>query len=372
MVRQLTGLPETLRKRLLPLDRTLETLETPAVLVDAAIADDNLRRWQARCARAGLANRPHIKTHRSVAWALRQIELGAAGITVQTVGEGEVMADAGIADILIATNTLGVAKLARFGALAARCDLASVADSRVVVDALADAARAAGARIRVLIECDTGGGRCGLSDPDDIVALARHVAALDGVAFGGLMTYPAAGRRQQSVQVLEAAIAALRAAGLDPRVVTTGGSPDMWSDEGLAPVTEYRAGTYIYYDRSLVSRGAATPEQCALTVLATVVSRPTADRAIVDAGSKALTSDLLGQEGYGLVLEYPQAVIHQLNEEHGLIDVSRCATAPRVGERVRILPNHACVVANLFDTVALVADGRLLGALAVDARGRSA
>ena len=358
--------------RILPLDRTLDTLETPAVLIDARIADANLRRWQQRCDAAGIANRPHIKTHRSVGWALRQVELGAAGITVQTVGEGEVMADAGIADILLTTNTLGAAKLARFGALAARCNLASVADSAMVVDAVAGAAHAHGAQVRILIECDTGGGRCGLADPDAIVALARHIGSVAGASFGGLMTYPAAGRRRQSGEALEAAIAALRAAGIEPAVVTTGGSPDMWSDEGLSPVTEYRAGTYIYNDRSLVSRAAATLDRCAMTVLATVVSRPTPDRAIVDAGSKALTSDLLGQEGYGMVIEHPEAVLYQLNEEHGLMDVSRCAVKPQVGDRVRILPNHTCVVANLVDAVAIVADGRLLGALPVDARGRSA
>ncbi|WP_235911900.1 alanine racemase [Mesorhizobium xinjiangense] len=365
-------LPQSLRSRLQPADRTIDTLETPAVLIDAPIADANLRRWQDRCARAGIANRPHIKTHRSVAWALRQMELGAGGITVQTVGEGEVMADAGITDILLATNTLGEAKLARLGALAARCDLAAVADSAAVVDAVAGTARAAGSTLRVFVECDTGGARCGLSDPSEIAALASRIAGTDGLTFGGLMTYPAAGLRAQSRDALEKAIAAIRAAGLDVPVVTTGGSPDMWSDEGLAPVSEYRAGTYIYNDRSLLARGTAALDECAMTVLATIVSRPTADRAIIDAGSKALTSDLLGLDGYGMVLEHPQAVLYQLNEEHGLLDVSRCTTPPRVGERVRVLPNHACVVANLVDRVMIVSEGRLLGALAVDARGRSA
>ena len=154
-------------------------------------------------------------------------------------------------------------------------------------------------------------------------------------------------------------------------IITSGGSPDMWKDEGLAPVTEYRAGTYIYNDRALLSRGTATLDQCAMTVLATVVSRPTADRAIVDAGSKALTSDLLGLDGYGMILEHPEAVIYQLNEEHGLVDVSKCATKPEVGDRVRILPTHTCVVSNWFDRMFVISDGRLAGALPVDARGKS-
>ena len=367
----MTDLPDILQKHLLPLEQTLETLETPAVLIDAGIADSNLVRWQARCDRAGLANRPHIKTHRSVAWAQRQLKLGAKGITVQTVGEAEVMVDAGINDIFLTTIVLGPAKLARLGALARRCCLAVVADSAQVVDAIAATVRQADAQITVLVECDTGAGRCGLTDPVAIVTLAQRIAGSQGLRFGGLMTYPAAGKRQDSAGVLNAAIAACQAAGVPVPVVSSGGSPDMWSDEGLEPVTEYRAGTYIYNDRALVSYGAATLDQCAMTVLATVVSRPTADRAIIDAGSKALTSDLLGLDGYGMVIEHPEARIYQLNEEHGLLDVSRCAAPPAIGDRIHVLPNHTCVVANLFDRLYIVAGSQLLGALPVDARGRS-
>jgi D-serine deaminase-like pyridoxal phosphate-dependent protein len=367
----MTGLPEPLRSRLQPLDRTLDTLETPAVLIDADVADANLVRWQQRCDRAGIANRPHIKTHRSVAWALRQLELGAKGVTVQTVGEAEIMADAGISDVFLATNVLGEAKLARLGAVAGRCNLALVADSAEIVDAVTAAARAAEATITVLVECDTGGGRCGLADPAAISELALRIAGSEGLRFGGLMTYPAAGKRLQTEQALQAAIAACSAAGLTVPAVSSGGSPDMWKNDGLEPLTEYRAGTYIYNDRALLSRGTATLDQCAMTVLGTVVSRPAPGRAIIDAGSKALTSDLLGLDGYGLVLEYPDAVIYQLNEEHGLLDVSRCAAPPTVGDRVHVLPNHTCVVSNLFDRLFIVSGGRLQGALPVEARGKS-
>lgn len=364
-------LPAPLAAALQPLERTLETLETPAVLVDAEVADANLRRWQARCDAAGLINRPHIKTHRSIAWARRQIELGARGITVQTVGEAEVMAAAGITDLFLTTNVLGPAKLDRLAAVARHGSLAVVADSAAVVEGIAGAARSAGRSIRVFVECDTGARRCGLAEPDAIGGLATVIAGTEGVIFGGLMTYPAAGQRLQSAERLEAARAACLARGLEVPVITSGGSPDMWSDEGLAPLTEYRAGTYIYNDRSLVAGGVATIEQCALTVLATVVSRPAPDRAILDAGSKSLTSDLLGLDGHGLVLAYPDARLYGLSEEHGHLDVSKCAKGPQVGERLRILPNHACVVSNLFDRVFLTAGDRLLGALPVDARGRS-
>ena len=281
------------------------------------------------------------------------------------------MADAGIRDLFLTTMTFGPAKLARLAGVAKHSSLSVVADSRDAVDAIAGVAKSAGATIRVLVECETGGGRCGVTEPRDIADLARYIAGREGLAFGGLMTYPAAGKRAQGEQAFQAAIAACKAAGLDAPVVSSGGSPDMWKDEGLAPVTEYRAGTYIYNDRALLSRGTAGIDQCAMTVLATVVSRPTPDRAIVDAGSKALTSDLLGLQGHGMLLEHPEAVIYQLNEEHGLIDVSKCATKPSVGDRVHILPNHTCVVSNLFDRMFVVSGGKLAGALPVEARGRS-
>lgn len=367
----MTKLPEAVQTRLQPLDRTLDTLETPAVLIAADVADANLVRWQERCDKAGFANRPHIKTHRSVAWALRQIELGAKGITVQTVGEAEVMADAGITDLFLTTMTLGSAKLARLGAVAKRADLAVVADNRDAVDAVAGAAKHAGAPITVFVECESGAGRCGLADPAEIAALATYIASREGLRFGGLMTYPAAGKRARGEELFKAAVAACEADGLEVPAISSGGSPDMWLDEGLSQVTEYRAGTYIYNDRALLSRGTASLDRCAMTVLATVVSRPTPDRAIIDAGSKALTSDLLGLNGHGMVLEHPEAVIYQLNEEHGLVDVSNCATKPNVGDRLHILPNHTCVVSNLFDNMFVVSGGALVGALPVEARGKS-
>jgi len=367
----MTKLPKAVEARLQPLDRTLDTLETPAVLIDADVADANLVRWQDRCDKAGLANRPHIKTHRSVAWALRQVELGAKGITVQTVGEAEVMADAGITDLFLTTMTLGPSKLARLGAVAKRTNLAVVADSRETVDAIAGVAQQAETAITVLVECETGAGRCGLSDPAAIAELAKYIAGRNALRFGGLMTYPAAGKRAVGEALFKAAIEACEAAGVKVPAISSGGSPDMWKDEGLAQVTEYRAGTYIYNDRALLSRDTASLDQCAMTVLATVVSRPTPDRAIIDAGSKALTSDLLGLNGHGMLLEHPEAVIKQLNEEHGIIDVSLCATKPKVGDRVHILPNHTCVVSNLFDRMFLVSGCKLVGALPVEARGKS-
>ena len=248
------------------------------------------------------------------------------------------MVDAGIKDIFLTTMTFGPGKLDRLAEVARHCQLSVVADSVRAVDEVLVAARKANSEISILIECDTGAARCGLRDPNAICKLAQYIIDLDGLHFGGLMTYPAAGKRQFSCEVLEAAIAACTGAGIAVETVTSGGSPDMWSKEGLIPVTEYRAGTYIYNDRALLTYGTATLNQCAMVVMTTVVSKPAPDRAIIDAGSKALTSDLIGLNGYGYVIEYPDAVIYQVNEEHGYLDISKCGDRPTVGERIAYCP----------------------------------
>ncbi|MFN4140795.1 MAG: D-TA family PLP-dependent enzyme, partial [Aestuariivirga sp.] len=168
---------------------------------------------------------------------------------------------------------------------------------------------------------------------------------------------------------LDAAREGLGRTGLDVPEVSTGGSPDMWKDEGLAHVSEYRAGTYIYFDRMQVAAGSAAPEDCALSVLATVVSVPTGERAMIDAGSKALTSDLLGLEGYGEVRALSGARVYNMSEEHGFLDISRLNDKPKVGDLVRITPNHVCPVTNLYDKVVFVRGNEVLGAVKVDARG---
>jgi D-serine deaminase-like pyridoxal phosphate-dependent protein len=348
----------------------LASLETPVVLIDVDRADANLRRAQAYADAHGLRLRPHIKTHKLPYFAHRQIELGAVGITCQKLGEAEVMADAGIPDIFLPYNILGAQKLARLAALARRTRLSVTADSETTVEGLASAFAHAPSRLPVLVECDTGLGRCGVQTPQAALALAKRIDAAPGLTFGGLMTYPAAGKVAANEAWLAAAKALAADAGLPPSVVSNGGTPDLWRAHEVVSATEHRPGTYIYLDRFQVGRGVGALADCALTILATVVSPPTPDRAIVDAGSKTLTSDTLGLDGFGLVLDYPDAVIRSLSEEHGTIDLSACASRPSIGERVRIVPNHACVVSNLFDSVVFVADGQPTERVAVAARGR--
>lgn len=349
--------------------RRLSDLETPVPVIDIAVVDRNLKRWQQRCDKAGFANRPHIKTHKLVPLAKYQVALGARGVTVQKLGEAEVMADAGIEDLLLTFNVLGRPKVERLAALARRTAIAVVADNPAVVEALAHAGKAAGRNIEVLVECDTGAARNGVQTPGAAAALARTIDGMDGLAYGGLMTYPRAGTRAATAAFLDEARESLARSGLETRRVSTGGTPDMWLDEGLSHVTEYRAGTYIYDDRSLAERGSCAPEDCAAHVLATVVSVPTPGRAILDSGSKALTSDLLGLAGYGTVAELGGARLSELSEEHGNVDLSATAVKPRVGDLVHVLPNHVCPVMNLYDKVVFVRGDEVLGAVRVDARG---
>ena len=347
----------------------LEDLETPVPVIDIDVVERNLRRWQARCDAMGFANRPHIKTHKLVPLAHAQMELGAKGITVQKLGEAEVMADGGISDMLLTFNVVGRHKLERLAALAKRTGIKVVADNADILEGLSHAASLAGRDITVLVECDTGAGRNGVQAPEAAAQLARAVDAAPGLVFGGLMTLPKNGARGQMADFLDDAANRLTRIGLDPATISTGGSPDMWKDEGLNHINEYRAGTYIYYDRSQVAAGSATFDDCALSVLSTVVSTPAMERAMTDAGSKSLTSDLFGMEGYGEVHALSGARIYNMSEEHGFLDVSKLNAKPKVGDLVRITPNHVCPVSNLFDKVIFVRGDEVLGAVKVDARG---
>lgn len=348
----------------------IEDIETPCVLVDRRIAEANLVRAQDYADANGMRLRPHIKTHKLPLFARRQIELGAIGITCQKLGEAEVMADAGLTDIFLPYNILGKGKLDRLAALHRRIAISVTADSRTTVDGYAERFRDAGHPLRVLVECDTGAGRCGVQSVAEAVELAQAIDAAPGLRFEGLMTYPPRGKLAEVEAWLTAARDELASRGLEPRTISNGGSPDFYSAAMVKAATEHRPGTYIYSDRTQVAYGHGTIADCALTVIATVVSRPNADRAVVDAGSKALAADLSPAGGHGHVVEYPEAAVTGLSEEHGVIDLSKSSRKPQVGERVRIVPNHVCVVSNLFDAVHITEDGETAEPVPVAARGR--
>ena len=344
-------------------------LDTPAIAVDRNRMMANLKRAQAFADKIGVALRPHIKTHKIPELARLQVELGAKGITCQKLGEAEVMADAGLSDILIPYNLIGSAKLDRLAALARRVEIIVSADNAETVEGYAARFRDPGRPLPVLIECDTGGGRCGVQSQKAMLELAQKIDAAPGLDFAGIFTYPARGRVGAVEEWLAQARVLAGQSGLPMRIVSNGGSPDFYRVDTVRSATEHRPGTYIYSDRMQVSFGHGTLEDCALTVVATVVSRPTEDRAILDAGSKALAADTCALPGHGHIVEYPEAVITTLNEEHGIVDLSRCDTRPGIGERVCIVPNHVCVVSNLFDEISLTEGGQVVGTLTVAARG---
>ena len=344
---------------------------TPALVIDMDRVERNIARIQKACDTAGVANRPHIKTHKSPMLAKMQIAAGARGITCQKLGEAEVMAEAGIDDILISYNLLGDEKMARLGALQAKANVTVVADNSVVVAGLPKAAAQSGRTLRVAVECDTGRKRAGVETPAEAIALSREIAASKGLSFAGFMLYPTESGWLEAQKFFDEALAGVRAAGLEPTIVSTGGSPNMKNVGKLKGATEHRPGTYIYNDRMQVAAGVATWDDCALNIYSTVVSRAGPDRGILDAGSKTLTSDTGGGlDGHGLILEHPEAKIARFAEEHGFLDLTRSNTRPAVGDVVRIVPNHVCVVVNMVDEVVMVRGDEILGALPVAARGR--
>ncbi|MEM1287870.1 MAG: D-TA family PLP-dependent enzyme [Pseudomonadota bacterium] len=344
------------------------TLETPAVLVDLDVAEANIDRFQAYCDKHHLALRPHIKTHKLAFLAHRQLAAGAVGVTCQKVSEAEAMvADGGIEDVLITYNIIGEDKLKRLRALAQRVKLSVVADNELTIQGLTAAFATAPEPLRVLVECDTGAGRCGVQTPEAADNLAQLINEAPGLSFGGLMTYPPVGREADVEAWLRVAKQQIEAGGTPVPVISNGGSPGMWRAHEVPVATEYRIGTYVYFDRSLVTHGTCKLDDCALTVLASVVSVPTEGRAVIDAGSKVLTSDLLGLEGYGHVIGRPDVTIASLSEEHGVLHAENIAM--KVGDRLRVVPNHACVVSNMMDEVQLVRNGKLQGPTPVTARG---
>ena len=344
----------------------VDELETPVPIVDMDRMEANITRLQTYLDEHHIANRPHIKTHKIPAIAKMQIDAGAIGITCQKVSEAEVMADAGFTDILIPYNIIGVSKLSRLMALATQINISVTADSAFVIHGLSNAAGQAGLTLTVLIECDMGAQRCGVQSPQEAAELARLIGGLPNLHFGGLVTYPTNEHLDNFVRQTRSLI---KDDGLQIERVSGGGTPSMWQAHTHPELTEHRAGIYVYGDRLSLRSGAVTLDTCALRVFTTVVSRPTPDRGILDAGSKSLSMDLHGLEGYGYICEYPEARIYSLSEEHGHVDFSACSRKPEIGEHVSIIPNHCCTVTCLFDEVVGARDDEVEVTWQVAARG---
>ena len=348
----------------------IENFGTPCPVIDLDVVENNIKRAQSLCEKMGLANRPHVKTHKSPILAKMQIAHGAQGVTCQKLGEAEVMVDAGISDIIIATNILGAAKSGRLAALQKRAALKVCTDNPVSLKAYSEAALKAERLMDVMIECDTGQKRAGVETPSMVVDLARMIKDDPMLNFAGLLFYPPIDGWYQTQLFFDQTKEGLANIGLSAKIVSTGGTPNFKNIGQLKGATEHRAGTCIFNDRMMMKSGFAKLEDCAFQVFTSVVSRAGAERGILDAGSKTLTTDKLGLDGFGLLLEYPSAIIHKFAEEHGFLNLANCPKKPKVGDVVRVIPNHVCVAVNMVDELVAIRGEEVVDVIPVEARGK--
>jgi D-serine deaminase-like pyridoxal phosphate-dependent protein len=361
--------------------RFLDDLETPAPIVDLDVMAANLDRMAAYAALHGLALRPHVKTHKAPRVAAEQLRLGAVGLTCATPREVEVMSDVS-EDVLLAYPPVGRAKLTRLMTATAALRFTVAIDSVEVAKGVAAVAEQAARRVGVYVEADLGMHRVGVPSPEAAVTLASFVTNNSWLDYRGVAFYPGHIRERIADQGPKLArlgadlgrvIDALRAAGLRPPVVSGGSTPAAWRMHEVPGITEVRPGTYVYNDRTTAALEACEWDEIALTVLATVVSTAVPGQAVVDAGTKALGREPMPEgtgAGYGALLDHREVTVQRMSEEHGILDLSRTAWRPRVGDVVRIVPNHACIVVHLNDTVHGVRGGRVETQWAVAARGR--
>jgi D-serine deaminase-like pyridoxal phosphate-dependent protein len=362
-----------------PASELLDAIETPVAVVDAPTVRANARRVAEYCARHGLAWRPHVKTHKSLGIARIQLEAGARGLTVATPREAEVMAEV-TDDVLLAYPPIGRERLQRLMHLPERLSLTVALDSREALRGLAAASREAAREVGVLVEVDLGMGRVGVQTPEELTALAGEVAADGSLDYRGILFYPGHIRARASEQVrsveeaavrLDTFLAALDRSGLSPATVSGGSTPTLWTSHHFGGITEIRSGTCIYNDRDMLELGVCDPADCAYTILATVVSTSVRGQAVIDAGSKALAKESLRTvgDGFGWLPDHPDLVVSALSEEHGIIPLKEGGWNPRVGDRVRVVPNHVCVSVNLQDRL-VVLDGDTAECWPIEARGR--
>jgi len=359
----------------------ITTLETPSLLVDVDRMRRNLDRGANYAREHGLSLRPHIKTHKSPLLAMEQLRRGSQGVTCATPFEAEVMSEVAD-DILVMYPPVGPQRAMRLAALAERVTLTVALDSEVAANEMSRAAARSGRRVKVLVELDAGMHRVGLPSPSDGVGLAHRIATLPGLELAGVAFYPGHVRgpvHEHATQLAELGkfVAETRStfanAGIAIDVVSAGSTPTLWQTHQIAGVTEMRPGTYIFNDRTTAEIGACAWDDCALTVLATVVSTAVPGQAVIDAGTKALGREPMrggSAAGFGCVLGDQEAIVASMSEEHGIIDLTHTAWRPRVGDQVRVIPNHVCIAVHLADLVYGVRDEAVVSSWPVAARGR--
>ena len=356
-------------------------MPTPALVIDGGIVRRNVRRLADYAAKVGVQIRPHTKTHKLRKLAKMQLGAGAIGLTVAKVSEAEAISDSGH-DIFLAYPPIGEQRASRLASLARDRTMRAAVDSLAAIEAASAAARAAGTKIGLLVDLDVGLGRTGVPSPAATLSLAQAIDRSSNVHLDGIMIYPGhvwslpdqQGAELKTVDHLIVETLELWAKhGLSAAIVSGGSTPTAYQSHLMPHVTEIRPGTYVFNDMNTVRPGFCSVDDCAARVIATVVSDAVAGQVVIDAGSKALARDAssIPNAGFGYVIEYPEARIKQLSEEHGQVDVKDCSACPKIGERVTIIPNHICPCVNLQAAVWWMESGEPLQQMVVDARGRT-
>lgn len=360
----------------------MKGLHTPAVVINLDTVERNIKLMVESASEYGLFHRPHIKTHRCSELAKLQIAAGCCGITVAKLGEAEVMADAGIEDIFVAYPIIGQDKIERIIALAKQCHISTAVNSFVGAKMLSDAFHATGLKLNVLIEVDGGLNRGGVKPGITTLEFAHMIENLPGISIRGLMYYGGLVYNSHSIEevrqfarkekdeLIETA-AFLQSEGFNMEVLSAGSSFTGRFPQELCGITEIRSGHYIFNDRGQLDIGFVTPKDCALTVVSTIVSKSDEHTVIADVGTKSLTSDTCHHcSGYGYIKGYPYMEIYSLNEEHAFIRSEHKNTL-EIGDKIEIIPNHACVVTNMVEEAYGFSHGKLDHMLKIDARGKS-
>jgi 3-hydroxy-D-aspartate aldolase len=360
---------------------TLAEVDTPALLLELDALERNLARMAEAVAGTALRLRPHAKTHKCPVIALRQMAHGAVGVCCQKVGEAEAMVLGGVPDVYVSNEIVGAPKLARLAALARQARVATCVDDPAQVAALSAAAQAFGAELRVLVEIDVGAGRCGIAPGEPAARLAAQVAGSAGLRFGGLQAYHGSSQhlrthaeRREAIQSAVARVRetqeALRRAGLACETVSGAGTGTFALERDSGVYDELQVGSYAFMDadyaRNLDADGAPVHAfEHSLFVYATVMSRPGAQRALLDAGLKALAVD----SGMPTVAGRPDLTFERASDEHGRLLLGDPARAPALGEKLRLIPGHCDPTVNLYDWYVCLRDGRVEALWPITARG---
>ena len=347
---------------------TFPQLDTPCLTADRELVIHTSETCRRTATSMDCRYAPTSRPTRRVRSPSFSWRLGASGLTFQKLGEVEALHQPGV-DTLVSYNIVGTQKLERLVALASKLPLSVTVDDLQVAKAISAALAKRSGHIGVWIDCDTGLGRTGVQDCAQALELATRVSELPAIHLRGLFTYPT----PSAGSWFERAIDAWRKAGLPGPEISVGGTPSAFSTHNLRYATELRAGTYVFMDLNCVDEGTTSLQDCALTVLTTCVSRPTRDRAIVDAGSKSLgleVVDLGDGPVFGVARDRPSVHVGEVYEEHGILRSSDPAALPKIGERIAIVPTHCCVSVNLHERLFVTSDSEVVDQWSIVARGR--